>query len=256
MLQNFNKKSRQQQHYEKIHNEYYRHYFDNAAIAYRKKFILPALLEKDDLSGLTIAELACGSGENSVILKEIFPTVSVEGFDISPAACADYHRATGCPAHHADLTKTIPHDKQYDALIIIGGLHHCVVDLPKTLHNIASILKDGGRLYMLEPNRTFFLQKIRDYWYTKDKYFDEVTEAALDHNAILNLADGAFSCERVTYMGGPAYFVILNSLLFRLPVGCKKFLKLPFFILERLYNALPGQALFPAFAACWIKNKR
>src|ERR1043165_8421722 len=92
------------QHYASIHESYGAHYYDASSMAYRRTFFFEPLLAGIDLSGRRVADVASGSGYNSLILREMFPTIRLEGFDISETACADYTRLLGAPAHQVDLT--------------------------------------------------------------------------------------------------------------------------------------------------------
>src|SRR5215216_1184649 len=143
---------RQQAHYETIHNDYEAHYYDEWSLAYRSRFILDPLLQDVNLEGKRVLDVASGSGFNTLLLQRRYPGLRATGADISPSACASYTRITGCPALHVDFTK--PHEwaDPFDAAIVIGGLHHCVSNLPQTLSNLATALRPGGLLLMMEPN--------------------------------------------------------------------------------------------------------
>src|SRR4051812_17476803 len=145
-------------HYHNIHEGYAVHYFDETSTEYRKRFIFAPILAALDLSGRRVADLACGSGGNSLILRDLYKDVALEGFDISEKACADYTASLGRPAHLVDLTRPIELPEPFDAAIIIGGLHHCVADLPVAIENLAKIVKPGGHVVLFEPNGRFMLQ--------------------------------------------------------------------------------------------------
>lgn len=247
--------TRQRVHYERIHDDYEAHYYDDTSMRFRERFIFDVLFRDLDLNGKDVADLAAGSGHNSLALRNRFPTARVTGFDISPKACDSYRRLVGADAHQLDLTADNPPDSRFDAALIVGGLHHCVVDLPATFRTISGLLKPGGLLLMHEPNQQFFLEALRHLWYRTDRYFDAETENALDHGQILALADSEFAPIDCTYRGGPAYFLILNSLVFRVPTRAKRYLAPPLFVLESLYNRLPGKFLFPTFTARWRKHE-
>src|SRR6476619_3977310 len=91
----------QKLHFERMHDQYSAHYYDASALAYRREFILGPLIDDLglDLNGCRVAELACGSGYNTLLLQERFPDMHCSGFDISSAACADYRRLTNCEAY-------------------------------------------------------------------------------------------------------------------------------------------------------------
>ncbi len=252
-------KNPQQKHYEDMHDIYAAHYYDASALSYREQFILTPLLDGLDLDGRRVADLACGTGHTSLALKRRFPRADLVGFDISKPAQEAYVQAVGSPAYQTDISaksfvETARSITPFDAAIVVGGLHHCVNDLDVTLGNIALLLKKGGYLLMVEPNAEFLLEFVRKLWYRADAYFHAETESALSHDEILRRGAAEFELDSVRFFGGPAYFLLLNSLLFRLPVGIKPVLQTPLFALERLFNHLPGRALYPAFMARWRKR--
>jgi SAM-dependent methyltransferase len=248
----------QKAHYEKIHEDYSRHYYDPTSMKFRDAFIYKYLFKGIDLNGKKVADLACGSGYNSLYLKKYYPKIQVFGFDISNKACQDYEKIVERPATEIDLTKKNTFDatlkEQFDCVLIMGAIHHCVENLPETFRNIHSILKPGGYLLMFEPNKYYFLEGMRKAWYRWDRYFEADTEEALDHTQLLATYSHLFDCENVAHLGGPAYFLIYNSLLFRIPIKLKQIISYPLFALERLYNLLPGRFMYPYFIARWRKK--
>src|ERR1700719_726634 len=144
--------SRQKQHYTEIHDAFEAHYYDATSMEYRSRFMYRWLFEGIDFRNARIADLACGSGYNSLALKERFDGAQTVGFDISEPACASYRRVTRNEAHVVDLTRPAEFSEKYDGAIVVGGLHHCVVDLAQTLRNVAAMLKPGGHFLMMEPS--------------------------------------------------------------------------------------------------------
>jgi SAM-dependent methyltransferase len=240
-------------HYEAIHAAYARHYFDPTALDYRRRFIIDPLFEGVDLSGHQVAEIACGSGYNSLLLKDRWPSIKIEGFDISSAACEDYRRLTGGQCHHVDLTGHVEVDARFDVAFVIGGLHHCVQALPVVIENVFRMLRPGGLFFLYEASADFALQGLRDYWYRRDPLFDYDTERALTHDQLLLAANGSFAEIRHHYAGGPAYFLVLSSLILRLPLASKCALKLITFPMERAWNAMGHRSFHPAIGAVWRK---
>jgi SAM-dependent methyltransferase len=241
-------------HYERILADYDAHYFDAWSMRYRSEFVFGPMWRGLDLNGKKVADLACGSGFNSVALRERFPGARVTGFDIAPSACAAYQRATGFGARRCDLTGPLALAPEFDAAMIVGGLHHCVADLPQTLRNVAAMLRPGGIFMMLEPSSEFCLEALRNLWYRHDSNFDHANEHALRHDALLAAADGAFALHDLRYLGGPAYFAVLNSMILRIPLSAKRFLSPPLIAAERLWNRLPGRAPFNVFLARWQRR--
>ncbi len=247
--------NKQKEHYEKHADQYAQHYFDRFSMQYRKEFIYGTLWQGRDFSGSRAVELACGAGFNSREFATTFRSVSMTGLDISPSACASYTAAVGAPAYEVDLTRplTLPLEP-FDVAFVIGGLHHCVADLRTTLANIAGLVKPGGTLMMLEPNSHFLLEALRKLWYRLDSSFDAENEAALDHDALYHLGRDWFEVESVRYLGGPAFFAVLNSMILRIPLAAKPVISPPLMALERVWNRIPLHSLQNVFAAVWRRN--
>lgn len=243
--------SRQKAHYERIHDDYERHYYDAESMAYRERFIYDVMFSGVDLNGGRVAELACGSGFNSLAMRQRFPDAIFCGFDISRKACEAYRQNVGSDAFEIDLTRGYTGTEKFDAAVIFGGLHHCVADLPATLRTVAAMVKPGGWFLMFEPNSRCLLEGARKFWYRLDPYFDAESEAALDHDALAGMAKDNFICQGVTYSGGPAYFLVYNSLVFRFPQALKRYISPPLMGAEAVANHLPGRFWAACFIARW-----
>ena len=244
---------RQKAHYEAIHDAYEAHYFDEQSCAYRDRFILAPILAGLDLNGKDVLDLASGSGHNTLLLQRRFPGLRAMGLDISDTACTAYRTTTGFLAMQGDLTRPVSLPRQFDVAVVIGGLHHCVADLSRALDNVAAALRPGGVFLMMEPSSDSFLERARSVWYRSDRYFDAPTEHALSHDELLRMAAGRFRSEVVQYIGGPAYFAILNSLVLRVPLAAKRWLSPGLFPLEAAFNSLNARKLGAAFIARWRK---
>jgi hypothetical protein len=116
------------------------------------------------------------------------------------------------------------------------------------------MIEPGGRLLLFEPNREYFLEPIRQIWYRRDRYFDAANEAALSHDALLKTGDGAFVCDRLTYFGGPAFFLVYNSLIFRLTPSLKARVSPLLLAAEAAYSHLPARWMFASFLAQWRRT--
>lgn len=245
---------RQEAHYETIHDAYHAHYYDEWSLAYRDRFILAPLLDGLDLNDKRILDVACGSGFNTQLLQRRYPRLSAVGVDISPSACADYSQVTGFPAVQVDLTQPYRWGEAFDAAMVIGGLHHCVSNLPQALENLAAAIRPGGLLLMMEPSADCWLEGARQRWYRQDRFFDAPTEHALSHDRMLAAAGRFFEPVMRRYIGGPAYFLVLNSLVLRVPLRAKGLLSRVTFPLEALFNRLDSRAAAPVFLACWRRR--
>lgn len=243
----------QKQHYESIHDAY-REYYDAESMRYRERFMYGPLLDDLDLDDKDVADLCCGSGATSLYILRRFPRARTCGFDISSRACLEYREKLGQPAFETDLTRSVPVDRKFDVAIVIGGIHHCVADLPATLRNIANLLKPGGLLLMKEPSDEGLFAGMRRVWYRFDHYFQADTERALVHRELLAMAARDFSLVDVRHLGGPGYFLVFNSMILRLPRAVKKALASPLLALDALYNRLPGRFFYPYFVARWRRT--
>lgn len=242
------------QHYANIHDDYSYHYYDKWSMAYRNVFFYDVMFRGLDLNRTDVADLACGSGHNSAAILMRYPLMRVCGFDISEKGCNEYIKQVKRPCYQFDLTKDeLPHQR-FDVAFIIGGLHHCSINIDETIKNIANTIRPNGVFIMIEPSSDFFLQALRDFWYRKDHFFEYDSERALSHNSLLMRASNLFSIQDVTYGGGPGYFLIMNSLVFRLPKIIKAALSLPLTAFDKVYNRIPCRSLFPYFIARWRRK--
>ncbi len=242
---------KQKFHYETIHDGYEAHYFDADSMAFREEFIYRVMFDGLDLNNKEVVEIACGSGYNSLWLSRKFPRAKLYGLDISEKACAAYRRVVGADAEVFDIIDGRGTCRSFDVAMVFGGLHHCVSDLPSTFRTLAHLVRPGGMLLMYEPNSRYLLEGLRKLWYRLDSTFEAETEAALDHDCLSAQAARYFQPIASRYMGGPAYFLIYNSMIFRVPKALKRHLGPVLYPLERACNRLPGRFLFPYFIARW-----
>jgi hypothetical protein len=130
-----------------------------------------------------------------------------------------------------------------------------VMDLCTAFANIDRLLNPRGRLIMMEPNADFVLEPLRKLWYRTDKkHFDADSEHALSHPRLAREFAGALRPVGVTYVGGPAYFLLLQNWVMRIPNGSKPWMAPALMTVERLYHKLPGKLPFASFVACWQKD--
>jgi SAM-dependent methyltransferase len=244
----------QQVLYEEIHDEYVRHLYDKTSNAYRDAFINSALFNGVDLDGKTMAEIMCGNGQATLYAKSRFPSLNCHGFDISRRACDDYTRSTGFPATVSDiLTEPLPREA-FDAIVVVGGFHHVVRELDAAMTNVHNALRPGGVLLMMEPNSDYVLESLRRIWYRADRYFDADDERALSYRTLHARYRDKFDERGVWHRGGPGYFLILMSMVFRIPLSAKRYFAPPLMVLETMWNLIPFRRAHAFFAAQWTKR--
>jgi SAM-dependent methyltransferase len=238
----------QKDHYERIHATYAEHYYDEFSTEYRRQFFFDYLFNGLDLNGKQVGDLCCGDGVNSLAVRRQFPRAMLTGFDISPTAVKTFRNSLHSHAYEVDLTQPIPevYIGQFDYLMCIGGLHHCVANLPQTVRNIEAMLKPGGLLLTVEPFSGSLLDLVRRRWYRHDPYFDEQNERAISPR---ELTTHALEVERLRYGGGPAYYLIFNSMIFRLSKSLKAALYRPLMVAEHIVQLLMPRFLAAVFLA-------
>jgi ubiquinone/menaquinone biosynthesis C-methylase UbiE len=104
-----------------------------------------------------VVELFCGRG-NGLIALQRMGFSNIEGVDLSAKLIAQY-RGSG-KVLVGDCRKLPFANQSKDLLIVQGGLHHLMVlpdHLEQTLAEMQRVLREGGRLVVVEPWRTPFL---------------------------------------------------------------------------------------------------
>ena len=243
----------QEKLYEKIHDEYSKHYYDYWSSKYRNFFIYNKLFKNFNFSEKKIVELACGEGHATNYLLKKFNNTKIIGIDISEKAIRTYKEKNKVDGYVFDITKEFYLNEKFDFVVIVGGLHLCVNDIGQTFNNISNLLKSNGVLFIHEPNSYFFLESIRKIWHKKDRYFANNYIEALNHEEIIKINPN-FQCTFLKYIGGPAYLVICNSLILRIPIFIKNIISPLFIITEFFWNLLPNYFQV-TFMARWKKIK-
>jgi SAM-dependent methyltransferase len=101
-------------------------------------------------AGERLLEIGCGEGANLHHLREAGAVRF--GVDYSRAKTAFARRATDAHTVTADATRLPFGDGSFDAALIRDVLHH-IGDVDGVLAEARRVLKPGGRLTLLEPNR-------------------------------------------------------------------------------------------------------
>jgi len=246
--------TRQKWHFEGLHDRYAEHYYDRHSTKYRDYFFNRPQFEGIDLQGARVAEIMCGDGALTTYLHRINSGADCVGFDISEAACTAYHEATGFQSHAKDITREPFGDNEFDIVAVSGGLHHVAHFLPETFDHIHRALRTGGILTMFEPNGRYILEFARRIWYRIDNSFDQETEQALDHDAMLKFFGDRFELQRVQRGGGPAFFLVYNSMIFRVPKTLKAMYAPTLTAAEHIWNYIPLPWMHAYFVAQWRKR--
>jgi SAM-dependent methyltransferase len=118
---------------------------------------------------------------------------------------------------------------------------------------IHRVLKPGGYFCFMEPHSGSFPDVIRRIWYKHDRFFSD-NEAAIDVGSMEREFAAEFKFDRVRYLGNIAFLFVLNSLIFRIPLGVKPFYSSFLISLEGLINKLQGKLTSCFVVARWQKK--
>ena len=243
--------ARQKELFEQIHDQYYGSTNDKYAQLYKEEYLYRTIAEYLGDSK-SVIELASGIGAAAGRLAQLKPGLEISGCDISERAAEDFRSIHQRPCYVADLTRPFEIDTTYDAVLVMGGIHHLVADLSTAYANIQRLLKPGGRLIVTEPNADYFLNPVRRLWYRLDKQnFDFHNEHALSHDALFREFGGKYDLVDTTYFGGIANYLLVLNHFVRFPNSLKKSIVKPAMSIEKLYHKLPGKLPYASFIACW-----
>lgn len=238
----------QKLHYDRIGSEYESHYGDPCSGQYRDKFIHQPMFEGLDLRGMNVLEAMCGTGQTTEFL--LSQGAKVTGLDISPTEIDSFkQRWPNCKASCASVLNSGLPGASFDCVAIVGGLHHLHPHLGEAVGEIHRILKAGGSFCFAEPYQGSLPDLVRSFWYKHDNLFAS-NEASIDIKALKEGFATAFSFDREKYLGNVAYLLVLNSMVFRIPVRCKSWYTPTILRIESVINRLQG-----AWTSCFVVSQ-
>ena len=229
----------QQDHYDNIAAEYEAHYSDPSSLDYRRKFIYQPMFEGLNLAGMKVLDAMCGAGQTTEHL--LLHNAEVTGLDISPAVIESFNaRWQSCSTVCRSLLDSGLPAESFDCVAIVGGLHHIQPHVSRAVREIHRVLKPGGYFCFMEPHSGSFPDIIRRFWYKHDRFFSD-NEEAIDVHALEQEFARHFAFKRVKYLGNLAFLLVLNSLIFRIPLRAKPFYSPVLLKLESLINRFQGE---------------
>lgn len=120
---------------------------------------VPGLVERLD-SGISVADIGCGSGTVPRLIAEAYPKSSVFGYDASPDSIAVARSRTehlDNVRFHAYKAREVPTEPGFD-LITTFDVIHDLSDPKGALEHIRDALRPGGSYLMMEPNASSRLE--------------------------------------------------------------------------------------------------
>ncbi len=242
----------QQEHYDKIAADYEAHYSDQWSAEYRRRFIYEPMFAGMDFAGMNVLDAMCGSGQTTSYL--LTRGANVTGLDISNEVLDTFQtRWTGAQALKRSLLDSGLPDNSFDCVAIVGGLHHIHPNLKRAVREIHRILKPGGYFCFMEPHTGSLPDVVRRVWYRFDRFFSD-NEAAIDVAALQKDFGDSFELKQTKYLGNVAFLLVLNSLIFRIPPGSKKFYAPLLMQLEPVINKLQTKLTSCFVVTQWQKR--
>ena len=242
----------QQEHYDNIAADYEAHYSDEWSVEYRRKFIYEPMFEGLHLSGMKVLDAMCGSGQTTNYLLD--RGADVTGLDISNEV-VDTFQARWMDARVVNrslLDSGLP-DNEFDCVVVVGGLHHIHPNVKRAISEIHRVLKPGGHFCFMEPHSGSLPDIVRSVWYRFDRFFSD-NEASIDIARLQRDFGDRLKLRKVTYLGNIAFLLVLNSLIFRIPPGAKKFFAPALMKLEPVVNKLQSKLTSCFVVAQWQKQ--
>ncbi len=243
----------QRQHYNRIATDYEAQYGDPDGVNYREEFLYHPLFANLDLAGRSVLEALSGSGHaTGYLLRE--KRALVTGLDISEEAIESFKkRWPGCQAICSPLTASGLPDESFDCIVVVMGLHHLQPHLSESLLEIHRLLRKGGAFCFTEPHQGSAFSRLRAIWYRHDSLFAE-NEESLDIEALKRECENLFEFKLEKYVGSAAYLLVLNSMIFRVPLWLKRVYSPALMWLEKMLRRFHSRRLSLAVICQWEKK--
>ena len=242
----------QRAHYNRIAAGYDVHYGDAWSQRYRDQFIDGPMLAGLDLQDRPVLEAMCGSGLTTGAL--LARGAHVTGLDISEACIETFRqRWPSCRTACASIARSGLPDASFDAVVVVGGLHHLQPDVDPAIEEIHRLLRPGGTFSFFEPHTGSLPDVFRQQWYRHDLRFAR-NEAAIDLEHLKSKYGGHFEFVREVYSGNIAFLLVFNSLVFFVPLWLKPLYSPLLLRLEALLGRLQGRRLACNVICQWRKR--
>jgi SAM-dependent methyltransferase len=243
----------QREHYNRIGAEYEAQYGDPAGLTYRQEFLYEPLLAGLDLEGRNVLEALSGSGHATEYLLNKKKAL-VTGLDISDEAISSFkQRWPTCDAYCASITESGLPDESFDCIVVVMGLHHLHPNLLEALREIHRLLRKGGTFCFTEPHRESVFNRLRTFWYRHDSLFAD-NEESLDIEALKRECSDLFEFKSEKHVGSIAYLLVLNSMIFRVPLWLKRIYSPAIMRLEKALAVFHSRTWSLAVLCQWQKK--
>ena len=245
--------STQRQHYNRIAADYESQYGDPDGVTYREEFLYQPLFAGLDLEGRSVLEALSGSGHATEYLLTKKKAL-VTGLDISEEAIASFkERWPECQAICAPITASGLVSESFDCVVVVMGLHHLHPHLREAVREIHRLLRQGGVFCFTEPHRESAFSRLRAIWYRHDSLFAD-NEESLDIEALKREFASLFEFKLEKHVGSAAYLLVLNSMIFRVPLWLKRIYSPAVMRLEKMLAGFLSRGFSLAVICQWEKK--
>ena len=243
----------QREHYNRIGADYEAQYGDPDGLTYREEFLYEPLLAGLDLEGRRVLEALSGSGHATEFLLN-HKRALVTGLDISDEAIASFkERWPACEAICAPITESGLADESFDCIVAVMGLHHLHPQLSEALREIHRLLRRGGTFCFTEPHKESGFNCLRSLWYRHDSLFAD-NEESLDIEALKHECQDLFEFRMEKHVGSVAYLLVLNSMIFRVPLWLKRIYSPAVMRVEKMLTRFHSRTFSLAVICQWKKK--
>ena len=242
----------QQQHYERISQEYDAHYNDIYSQQYMQQMAFEPMFAGINLKEKSVLEAMCGGGQTAKYLLD--REANVTGLDISAQQTDHFkNRHPKTTVICGSMLNSGIANESYDVVSVVGGIHHMPPNINESIEEIHRILKLGGYFCFMEPHSESVAETFRQMWYKCDSLFAE-NEAAINMRELHQTFCDKFEFKREEYLGNFGYLFVLNSMVFRIPLKFKPFYSSAFIKLESFCNKILGKSFSCFVVAQWQKK--
>jgi SAM-dependent methyltransferase len=243
----------QRQHYDRIAADYEAQYGDPDGLRYREKFLYEPLFAGLNLEGQRVLEALSGSGHATEYLLN-HKKALVTGLDISDEAMESFkQRWPMCEAICASITESGLPDESFDCIAVVMGLHHLHPHLGDAMREVHRLLRNGGTFCFVEPHKESSFNRLRRIWYRHDSLFAD-NEESLDIEGLKLEFKDLFHFKVEKHVGSVAYLLVLNSMIFRVPLSLKRLYSPAIMRLEKMLAGFHSRTFSLAVICQWQKK--
>lgn len=244
---------KQSKHQDELAEDYERHYSDPMSMAYRLRFFNEPMMAGIALEGKRVLDAMCGAGQMTDYL--LSRGARVTGLDISEKSIEHFRKK--CPQAQAIAGSILDSGLEadsYDCVTVVGGLHHVQPHVNAAIDEVYRILRPGGYFCFMEPHAGSVPDIVRKIWYRVDRQMFEDNEQAIDMAELQTKNTDRFEFLVTRYGGSTGYLLVLNSLVFRIPLGWKRLYSPLCMGLETAIGKLQGPRLSCFVVGQWRKR--